>query len=294
MIENFCIFILTHNRPNNVTTWNTLQRMGMTENVFFVVDDGDPQLAEYKAKYQDKLIVFSKAEIAKTFDEGDNFEKQNTIIYARNASFKIAKQKGFRFFLQLDDDYMSFAYTSNKDSTYSISNISIKKTFEQVCEAFIQFLENTPFISIAFSQGGDHIGGLLCSYNKTLYLKRKAMNSFFCDTQKPFSFVGRINEDVNTYTESQRRGLLFGTLLQVRLKQKKTQTNSGGMTDAYLQSGTYVKSFYSVLYCPSAVKVYAFRDPAADNYRFHHKVSWNNCAPKILRDEFKLWRDQAS
>lgn len=25
------------------------------------------------------------------------------------------------------------------------------------------------------------------------------MNSFICDTERPFSFMGRFNEDVNTY-----------------------------------------------------------------------------------------------
>ena len=31
------------------------------------------------------------------------------------------------------------------------------------------------------------------------------------------------------------------------LLQKETQSNSGGLTDIYLELGTYVKSFYSVI-----------------------------------------------
>ena len=78
--------------------------------------------------------------------------------------------------------------------------------------------------------------------------KRKAMNSFICDTEKPFQFVGRINEDANSYTCGQRKGLLFLTIMAAQLIQKQTQSNAGGMTDLYLDSGTYVKTFYSIMY----------------------------------------------
>lgn len=61
--------------------------------------------------------------------------------------------------------------------------------------------------------------------------------------------------------------------------------NAGGMTDLYLDSGTYVKSFYSVMYCPSAVKVAVMGGDAEK--RLHHNISWNNCAPKILRENYR-------
>ncbi len=32
-----------------------------------------------------------------------------------------------------------------------------------------------------------------------------------------------------------------------------TQQTTGGMTEAYQENGTYVKSFYSVMHMPSAV-----------------------------------------
>ncbi len=75
------------------------------------------------------------------------------------------------------------------------------------------------------------------------WVKRKAMNSFICSVDRPFSFMGRINEDVNTYTNLGRCGELFMTIGAVQLGQKQTQKNSGGMTELYLDSGTYVKSF---------------------------------------------------
>lgn len=287
--NDFCAFILTHGRADNVITYNTLLRAGYTGPIFLIVDDGDAQLPRYRELYGDKVLVFSKEEIAKTFDEGDNFKKRKTIIYARNVSFEFAKKLGFRFFIQLDDDYTYFSYSSNQDTSYSVSNITMR-SFDEVVNIFLEFLSNTNITSIAFSQGGDHIGGINATKNKTIQLTRKCMNSFFCDTTKPFKFVGRINEDVNTYTELQRRGSVFFTSMQTKLVQKQTQTNSGGMTDTYMHSGTYVKSFYSVMYCPSAVKVSYLQDRATNDARIHHAVTWNSCAPKILRESVRKKR----
>jgi hypothetical protein len=113
------------------------------------------------------------------------------------------------------------------------------------------------------------------------------MNSFICSTARPFSFIGRVNEDVNTYTTIGRTGGIFFTVLQAKLVQKQTQSNSGGMTELYLDSGTYVKSFYSVMYCPSSVKVGVMGDPRSGHVRLHHAIDWTRTAPLILREEHR-------
>lgn len=45
-----------------------------------------------------------------------------------------------------------------------------------------------------------------------------------------------------------QKGDLFFTYVPCSLNQKQTQSNKGGMSDLYLDSGTYVKSFYSVIF----------------------------------------------
>ena len=99
--------------------------------------------------------------------------------------------------------------------------------------------------------------------------------------------IGRMNEDVNTYVTEGRRGVLFFTVLPVKIVQKMTQGNAGGMADLYLDTGTYVKTFYSVMYAPSCVKVGTLGDHRSPHYRIHHKINWNHTAPKILREEWK-------
>ena len=110
------------------------------------------------------------------------------------------------------------------------------------------------------------------------------MNSFLCSVDRPFQFVGRINEDVNAYCYFGNKGHLFMTVAQLRLEQKATQSNAGGLTDIYLGSGTYVKSFYSVLYNPSSVKV---RLMGQSNKRLHHSINWDATVPKIISEKFK-------
>jgi len=141
-------------------------------------------------------------------------------------------------------------------------------------------------------QGGEIIGGLKkidktnrCAARRGIYpfIKRKAMNSFFCNTSRRFWFFSRLNEDVNMYLRNGSMGDLFLTIPDVHLNQIQSQGNSGGMSEAYLASGTYVKSFYSVMTFPSACKVTANKDL----HRLHHKISWNNTVPKILDDAHK-------
>jgi hypothetical protein len=272
MRDDFCAFILTHGRADRVYTYETLKKAGYTGKVYIVIDNEDKQADQYRAKFGDKVMMFDKAAIAKTFDEGDNFNDRRAIIYARNACWDLAKQVGCRYFIQLDDDYYWFGYRFEAGAT-------IKK-MDYVLTELVDFMESTKSNAIAFAQGGDNIGGA----TKPITLLRKAMNSFVCDIKKPFLFSGRINEDVNTYTTDTRRGLLFFTLTSIQLDQKDTQSNNGGMTDLYLDSGTYIKSFYSVMYCPGSVCV---AQMGAHRKRLHHRINWNATAPKIIREENK-------
>jgi hypothetical protein len=110
------------------------------------------------------------------------------------------------------------------------------------------------------------------------------MNSFFCSTLREFQFIGSINEDVNTYTTLGSRGDLFFTFTNIQLDQKDTQSNKGGMTDEYALSGTYIKSFHSVLMHPSSVKISMMN---ATNLRLHHSIQWSNTTPMILNEKYK-------
>ena len=280
MINDFVIFILSSGRPDNVVTYKSLRKSGYTGKIIIIIDDGDPTAERYLENYKE-VEIFNKLEISKTFDVYDNFGDLRQVVYARNACFKIAEKLGYKYFMQLDDDYTGFEYRVYTSTQQKPKNIY---ELDSVLLALLEFYKKSNFATISIAQGGDFIGGKNNRMAKKPTLFRKCMNSFLCSTDRPFQFVGRINEDVNTYTIKQSVGLLMGTIPFLALVQKTTQKNKGGMTETYLSSGTYVKSFYSVIGMPSSVHV----QPMGDKHkRLHHAIDWKCTVPKILRQSTK-------
>ena len=276
MRNDFAIFILSHGRADRVDTYDVLRRAGYTGKIFVVIDDEDSQGDEYRRRYGDEVLVFSKDEVE--FDSGDNFDVRKTITFARNVCFRLAKERGVRYFMELDDDYSDFLYTVT--GKRRSKRVAIRKTFDGMLEAMIEFYAKVPgLLAITTAQGGDFIGG----EKKELRLKRKAMNSFLCDVERPFVFNGSLNEDVTTYVPAAIRGNLMFTVTAIQLNQTETQQNEGGITDEYRKYGTYAKSFYTVMVAPSCVKI---SEMGRGDRRIHHKVRWANAAPKILREKW--------
>lgn len=278
--DNFVAFILTHGRADNVVTYNALRKHGYTGAIVLVVDDEDEQYNEYVKRYGREVVQFHKAGVA--CDTYDNRKERRVILFARNAAFEIARKLGYRYFVELDDDYEAFSTRFDKNGEFKEKK---ETRLDEVFDAMVDFMRECPNVAtIALAQGGDYVGGGDTNRCKAVQMWRKAMNSFVCDTERRFDFRGRINEDVNTYTVLGAQGVLFFTHNLVCLHQKETQRNKGGMTGAYIDGGTYVKSFYSVIGMPSAVKIDLMGNK---NMRLHHKVEWRNCVPMILREDIK-------
>lgn len=283
--DDFCVFILTHGRPDRVHTYDTLIKSGYTGRVYIVIDNEDKTAEGYRQKFGEKVLQFDKTEWAQRTDEGDNFQHRKAIVYARNACWELAKQVGCRQFCQMDDDYTTFELRHGSD--YKPCSPAIRSRMDAAMLSLLAFYKASNATAIAMSQGGDHIGGGAgCPQPR---LTRKCMNSWFCDTEKPFVFFGHMNEDVSAYVTHGRRGHLFLTVLQAKLVQKPTQVTAGGMSDLYLSAGTYVKSFYTILAAPSCTQIGLMGDPNSQTgrKRIHHKINWHKTAPKILREEHK-------
>jgi len=280
--KDFCAFILTHGRADNVKTYKTLKKYGYTGRIYLVVDNEDKSIDKYIQNFgQENVKIFDKKAIADKIDEANNFDNRKVIVHARNACFEIAKELNITYFIQLDDDYTSFRYRF-VDKYITTGNT---KNLDFYFDIYLKFFISTNCKSIAFAQGGDFIGGESCgmisNYKQN---SRKCMNSFFCSTEREFQFLGSINEDVNTYTTLASRGDLFLTLPFIGLEQAATQSQKGGMTDIYNSSGTYIKSFTSVLMHPSSVSVNMM---GFTNNRLHHRVKWINTTPMIIDKKHK-------
>lgn len=279
MRDDFCAFILTHGRPDNVKTLKTLEKAGYTGKVYIVIDDEDDTEQEYLKKYGEMVLQFRKKEIASKMDAADTSDDRRTIVYARNACFELAKQVGCRYFIELDDDYKSFEHRYIEQG--KLRGRAVER-LDNLIESMIEFMDASGALTVAFAQGGDFIGGAK-SMNFHKGILRKAMNTFICNTERPFTFVGRINEDVNTYVTLGSRGGLMFTVCCVSITQTQTQKSEGGMSDVY-QDGTYQKSMYTVIMHPASVCVKEMGDK---HKRLHHHIDWNSTVPKIVRENWK-------
>lgn len=280
MRNDFAVFILSHGRADRVYTVETLRKCGYSGEIYIIIDDTDKQSEEYYKRYGDHVIVFCKKDEAERSDVMDADNDMRIVLYARNSCHEIAKKLGLKYFLELDDDYTEFRFRKNVNG--SLKSVYMRH-IDQVFEAMIDFLEKSGALTVAMAQTGDMIGGMGSSVWKK-QLARKAMNSFFCKTDRPFKFLGRINEDVNTYTLLGSQGELFFTVARMTLNQKDTQSNEHGLTDVYLKYGTYVKSFYTVMCMPSAAKIAMM---GVNDKRIHHKILWDRCTPQIISDKYK-------
>ena len=278
--KSFAVFILTHGRPDNVLTYKTLKKCNYTGKIYFILDDEDLTIDRYIENFGiENIIVFDKKTMADNMDEANNFNNRKVIVHARNFTFKIAKKLGIKHFLQLDDDYYEINY-----KYLDIKGSKMPKNIDKIFDLMITYLKSIPALSVAFAQMGDFIGGIDNGKGLYRFSKRKCMNSFFCSTDKYFQFLGSINEDVNTYTTLGSRGDILFTFTNIQLEQKDTQTNAGGMTDEYAITGTYVKSFHSVIMQPSSVKASIMN---ANYNRIHHSINWKNTTPMILDEKYK-------
>jgi len=290
--SNYAVFILTHGRPDNVVTVKTLKRHGYTGRLYLLLDDEDETVDQYRARFGDEAcIVFDKAKVAERLDTMDQSPDRRAILYARHAVFDAARDLGLDYFVQLDDDYPSLLHRfretdpSGQKEDWELRKYRARNVQDMngVFGALIQLLEGTGALTVAMGQGGEMIGGT-ASHLSRLGWKRKAMNSYVCRTDRPIGFQGRMNEDVTAYCLLGSRGDLFMTVSQVIITQLPTQQTEGGMSEAYLDSGTYVKSFYTVMACPSFVSI---RSIGRQYRRIHHHIDWRYAVPKILAPEVR-------
>lgn len=283
MRDDFGILILTHGRADKMLTMKgVIQPGNYTGKWYMVLDNEDDQYQEYVNRFGiDHIYVFDKSEVAEWTDTADNFNEHRAIIYARNQSFYIAQELGLKYFLMLDDDYSGMAYRYVEDGKLKAKRVT---DLDRLCEDMIQFLEDSGAMTVAFCQAGDFIGGAQCRRFHERCI-RKAMNSFFCKADAPFEFIGTMNEDVTMYTTNGSRGKKIFSITDIAIIQASTQSISGGMSEAYSESGTYLKAFYTVMAMPGAVKVDMMHSAHA---RIHHKVNWNRCVPKIINEKWRV------
>lgn len=282
MERNYGVFILSNSRAGNIKTLKMLKRGKVTDKrpIHILIDDEDLQKEEYHRLYGDMVIEFSKKDYENRVDTMDNTGNRKCVVYARNAVFDIAREMGYKHFIVLDDDYKAIGIRYKHGvqlKEYTVKDI------DHLNQVLFDFLDATNALTVCLGQGGDFIGGAKGG-NANKVLSRKAMNYWYCRTDRPFEFMGRMNEDATANVVYGMRGGLMFTAMQTCLHQETTQREPGGLSEIYLEKGTYSKSLYTVMAEPSCVKISVLHDKYK---RIHHFIEWKYCCPKIINEKWK-------
>lgn len=295
--KDFCVAILSHGRPNDQATVKTLEKHGYTGDWFILLDNEDKSIDEYVKLYgKDRISVFNKEDVMKSgeVDAMDNFEIKKTVVYARIASYKAVKDRGYKYFMMCEDDHDSIRWRMDPEIEYSSAMVSKYPEYnalDKIIDTMLDyFIANPRIKTLCTAQSGDYIGGKNSKMATDQY-RRKAMATFITRVDDPIDFSGSMNDDTNAYTRLASIGELMLTTGFIAVNTKETQKNSGGNTDLYSTMGTYVKSFYSVIGHPSGVKIATLSNNGdrvkRDIFRIHHRVTWRNVAPKIVRESVR-------
>ena len=110
-LTDFAIFILSHENPDCVFTAGSLRKYGYTGDWYIVLDTDDTTYDKYVENFGvDRIVRFDKKEIAKTTDRMDSGTNYTSAVFARNACFQIARDLGYQYFMECDDDYYEFEF----------------------------------------------------------------------------------------------------------------------------------------------------------------------------------------
>lgn len=278
------ILITTYKRPTLQHTLRMLREYGLTERypTYLLVAEDDPTLSEYRALHGDIVLTYDRKREAEALglDMMDNLPLGGAGS-ARAAVWSVGRSIGLTHAIVMDDDYRYFTFFGWRGEASRKLRPRFAPYLVKIFEALLDFVDADPRIyDIALAQTGDMVGGADSSSARRPW-KWKAMNVYFWRLDRPFPQNGRLNEDVTCTFDLAQKGLIFGTLTLVGIQQERTQQQPGGLTDLYLQQGTYQKSFYSVMRAPSAV--IARYDWSVG--RIHHRVDKDFAYPKLLRGD---------
>jgi hypothetical protein len=271
------IYIISKGRPQCKTA-ETLQKMKYPGPWFIVCGTNDETIPQYKEAWgEERILTFDWSEEVKTSDLLDNFgyEKQSSgAVPVRNATRKISEQRGEFRHWQFDDDYTGF-FRVNPDLKRN-HQIRDGLEFQEELNKLATFAYEASLSNIGFCLGHEAIPAA------SMGISRRVFNAHNLPSD-PGLFVmwrGRMNDDLINAIEVYHQGKIELAVKYLSLVLKQTQSEKGGNTDIYEQSGTVRKTAYAVLIEPNATKL------VIRYGRYHHSVDWSKIAPKLLRENF--------
>ena len=247
MIDNFAVFITSHNSPNECKSLDSLRLAGYKGKVYIVIDDLDPAKDKY---HYDDLLVFDKEKYVRSLDTGlpSKSPQYSAVLYARAAVEDFAKQMHLNYFCVLDDDIVGFRFRYiDKMCKLRASQVS---DMESVFSAYTEYMQDCSIACLSFANDGSFIAGADAVLSGTMLERRTCHTIFIRKVSIPIDWSFAINEDYITSIREGNSGKLFFTLPFVQRTITGMNDRANGMHDVYATTSDFQRSFYSVIACP--------------------------------------------
>lgn len=282
-MKKFAVFILTHGRPHNQLTVNTLKNLGYTGDLYLVVDDQDSTFNEYVEEWGvDRIIVFNKDYFIKHTDTGLDVPVPKFAVFARNAIEHIAKYMGYKTFMMLDDDITKIRVRLPEGN--SLKSFQFNGQFNSIIEKSVDFVLNCDIACMGLGFCNLYIGGVE-NFNKENPRQRLCAEAFIRNTSHPIKWRLNMVEDLITSIDAAWKGDVWFQFLPIQVEILMNEgAVDGGNSDVYRQLGMYRISFMPVIAYPSSNAVRLGKKSWAST------TSPDKCIPKIISSRYRKER----
>jgi len=284
-MSNFAIFIITHERANNLLTLDTLKKCNYHGKIYLIIDNEDKDMEIYKlyTNKQISLSIFNKKEIALRADTSLETKDNLSIsccLFPRIYCELFAKKLNLKNFLVLDDDIKNFYHRVNIDN--KLKEIKIND-FDLVCQEFCNYLNEANIAILGFGNTGSYLGGI---HSFDTDCRRKCANAFFRNTNINFDWKCCVLEDVVSCIHNGSLGSIVLELKCIKLEafayhNSKNNNNFGGMNNLYNKLSDY-HALYSIIYNPIAFTIIQNK-----HNKFILRTEYNKILPKIISSKYK-------
>lgn len=271
------IYIISKGRPKCKTA-RTLTKMNYTGEWFIVCGTNDPTIPEYQETWgKDRILIFNWEEEVKTSDLLDNFGVETMgsgAVPVRNATCRIARERGEIRHWQFDDDYTHFRHISPDLSKHI--TITDGAFFEKELLRIATLAHETHLANAGFCLGMEAFPEYVKTYS------RRVFNAHNLPTDEGLftRWRGRMNDDLINALETYHQGKREMAFKFMTLMLAPTQSETGGNSDIYESEGTVRKTAYAVLIDPKATKL------IISYGRYHHHVDWESVSPKMIKESY--------
>lgn len=271
------IYIISKGRPK-CTTARVLQKINYPGEWYIVCGNNDETIDEYRKNFgNEKILVFDWYDEIKHTDTLDNFGFENMpsgACPARNATQKIAKERGEIRCWQLDDDYTCFQRYNAKTGKNKV--ITDGAVLWRTMYNIAKFGYSISAVNVGFS-----LSNMECTPANRYKFAKRIFNAHNMPVDGFWKWRGRLNDDVINALDVLHNAKLEFQFKFLSTHTARTQAEKGGLTDLYEDVGTVRKLAYAILIEPNKVKL------CQRFGRYHHKIDWNGIYVKIISEKWK-------